>query len=156
MRPSPTRDLVVGLFVLAGILALAWLSLRVGGVSYAGPGGLEVTALFNDIGGLKRRAPVVIAGVKVGQVAAIDLDDTLRARVRLDLDPRLALPEDTFASIRTAGLLGDQFIELEPGGSDVLLASGDQIAITYDALSLESLVDRFVTGVDEDGGEALP
>ena len=148
MTPSPTRDLIVGLFVAAALAAVAWLSLGVGGSGYGEPTGFLLEAAFDDIGGLKVRAPVVISGVKVGQVKSIRLDDMLRARVELDLDPTLELPEDTFAAIRTAGLLGDQFIKLEPGGSEVLLASGETIGFTQNALALESLIDRFVTNVD--------
>ena len=148
MTPSPTRDLVVGLFVAAGLAAVAWLSLGIGGLSYRGSEGLMLEAAFDDIGGLKVRAPVVVSGVKVGQVTSIQLNDLLRARVTMRLEPGIELPEDTFAAIRTSGLLGDQFIRLEPGGSDVLLVSGDEIAFTQNALALESLIDKFVTNVD--------
>lgn len=143
----------MGLFVAAGLAAVAWLSLGVGGVRYGEGGGLVLQAAFDDIGGLKVRAPVVVSGVKVGQVTSIQLDEMLRARVTLDLERSLELPEDTFAAIRTAGLLGDQFIRLEPGGSDVLLGPGDTIAFTQNALALESLIDRFVTDLPSgDGG----
>jgi phospholipid/cholesterol/gamma-HCH transport system substrate-binding protein len=156
VTPSPLRDLIVGLFVAAGLAAVAWLSLGVGGLSYGEGGGLVLQAAFDDIGGLKVRAPVVVSGVKVGQVTAIQLDDLLRARVTVRLEEGLELPEDTFAAIRTSGLLGDQFIRLEPGGSDVMLASGEEIAFTQNALALESLIDRFVTDFDSndagDGG----
>lgn len=151
MRPSPTRDFVVGLFVLAGLGAVAYLSLQVGGLSYKGPGGLVLTAAFDQIGGLKARAPVVVSGVKVGQVTRIELaevDDVLRARVTLEVDGRLKLPVDTSAAIRTAGLLGDQFVALEPGAEDELLKSGDAIDITENAVSVEGLISKFVT----DGG----
>jgi phospholipid/cholesterol/gamma-HCH transport system substrate-binding protein len=156
VTPSPLRDLIVGLFVAAGLAAVAWLSLGVGGLSYGEGGGLVLQAAFDDIGGLKVRAPVVVSGVKVGQVTAIQLDDLLRARVTVRPEEGLELPEDTFAAIRTSGLLGDQFIRLEPGGSDVMLASGEEIAFTQNALALESLIDRFVTDFDSndagDGG----
>lgn len=150
MKPSPTRDFVVGLFVLAGLAAIAYLSIQVGGLSYKGPGGFKLEAAFDDIGGLKVRAPVVISGVKVGQVSGIVLDEGLRAVVTLDLDPSLALSEDTSASIRTSGLLGDQFVNLEPGGSDVMLASGERIAFTQSALALENLISKFVTNIGGD------
>ncbi len=153
MTPSPLRDLIVGLFVAAGLGAVGWLSLGVGGLSYGEGGGLVLEAAFDDIGGLKVRAPVVVSGVKVGQVTSIELDELLRARVTLRLDAGIELPEDTFAAIRTSGLLGDQFIRLEPGGSDVLLASGDEIGFTQNALALESLIDRFVTDFDSNDGE---
>ncbi len=150
MNPSPTRDLIVGLFVALGIGAVAWLSLGVGGVRYGDATGLSLEAAFDDIGGLKVRAPVVISGVKVGQVKSIRLDDMLRARVQIDLDRGIELPEDTFAAIRTAGLLGDQFIRLEPGGSEVMLEDGETIGFTQNALALESLIDRFVTDMGSD------
>jgi phospholipid/cholesterol/gamma-HCH transport system substrate-binding protein len=152
MQPSPIRDFVVGLFVLAGLAAIAYLSIQVGGLSYKGPGGLELVASFDEIGGLAPRAPVAISGVKVGQVASIELDPTLRARVTLDLDKSLSLPVDTTASIRTSGLLGDQFIALEPGGEEQLLKPGEEIAFTESALSIERLIGKFVhdSGIEEE------
>jgi phospholipid/cholesterol/gamma-HCH transport system substrate-binding protein len=144
MKPSPLRDLVVGSFVVAGLATLVYLSLQVGGISYEGPGGLVLYATFDEVGGLKDRAPVSIAGVTVGRVEAIGLDDSLRARVTLDVDASLKLPVDTIAGIRTSGLLGDQFVALEPGGDEKLLASGDQIGFVENALSLERLIGRLV------------
>jgi len=152
MQPSPKRDLTVGLFVLIGLAAIAYLSIRVGGVSYAGPGGFILYATFDEVGGLKPRAPVAIAGVVVGQVKRIDLDEDLRARVTLDLDPELQLTADTSAGIRTSGLLGDKFVALVPGGEDEILYSGEEIAYTESALSIERLVGKFVhdSGVQGD------
>ena len=144
MQPSATRDLIVGLFVAAGLAAIGYLSIQVGGLSYKGPGGLRLYATFDEIGGLKPRAPVEIAGVTVGQVVAIGLDPSMRARVTLDVDPSLKLPTDTSAGIRTSGLLGDQFIELEPGAEDQTLATGEEIAMTESALSIERLIGKFV------------
>jgi phospholipid/cholesterol/gamma-HCH transport system substrate-binding protein len=149
---------VVGLFVLAGLAAIAYLSIQVGGLSYKGPGGLELVASFDEIGGLAPRAPVSISGVKVGQVSRIELDPTLRARVTLDLDKSLALPVDSTASIRTAGLLGDQFISLEPGAEEQMLKSGEEIAFTESALSIERLIGKFVhdSGIENENGEKKP
>jgi phospholipid/cholesterol/gamma-HCH transport system substrate-binding protein len=137
MQPSPIRDLVVGIFVLIGLGTIGYLSVQVGGVSYKGPGGLLLYAAFDEVGGLKPRAPVSIAGVTVGQVR---------------VDRELELPVDTSAGIRTAGLLGDQFIALEPGGDEALLRSGEEIAFTESALSIERLIGRFVhdSGVSAD------
>jgi phospholipid/cholesterol/gamma-HCH transport system substrate-binding protein len=146
MRGSTTRDFIVGLFVLVGLGAVAYLSLSVGGVSYKGEGGFELVAVFDDIGGLSRRSPVKISGVKVGQVNSISLDEDLRATVSLDLDPSLELPIDSSAAIRTAGLLGDQFVSLEPGAEDELLAPGELFTYTESALSLDKLVGRLVHG----------
>lgn len=152
MSPSARREFVVGLFVLAGVAAVGWLSLGVGGLAYKGPLGLRLSATFDEIGGLRERAPVLISGVKVGQVRAITLDDEMRARVTLDLDPRLKLPVDTAAAIRTAGLLGDQFIALVPGAEEEILRAGEAIDRTESALSLEKLIGKFVTSTDDGGG----
>jgi phospholipid/cholesterol/gamma-HCH transport system substrate-binding protein len=152
MQRSATRDLVVGAFVAVGLAAIGYLSIQVGGLSYKGEGGLALYAVFEEVGGLKERAPVAIAGVTVGQVTKIELDELLRARVTLDLDAGLELPVDSSAAVRTSGVLGDQFIALEPGGEDALLRSGEEIAYTEDALSLERLIGRFVhdSGLEEE------
>ncbi|MBW1688129.1 MAG: outer membrane lipid asymmetry maintenance protein MlaD [Deltaproteobacteria bacterium] len=148
MQPSPIRDLTVGLFVLAGLAALAYLTFQVGGLSYKVPGGFELYASFDDIGGLKERAPVKLSGVKVGQVDSVALDDLLRARVKLDLAPGLELPVDSAARILTSGVLGDQFIALEPGAEEDILRPGDEIEFTESALSIERLIGKFVNDAD--------
>ncbi len=148
MTRAPLRDLLVGLFVLAGLGAIAYLSLSVGGLSARGPGGLTVFADFDEMGGLKPRAQVVISGVKVGQVASIALDDNYRARVKMDLDARLKLPIDTSASIVTSGLLGDRYVSLQLGGEPETLKPGDRIAMTESAVVLERLIGKLVYGGD--------
>jgi phospholipid/cholesterol/gamma-HCH transport system substrate-binding protein len=147
MRASPQKELWVGLFVLAGLAALAWLSFTVGGVESLRSGGLELTATFDEIGGLKKRAQVVIGGVKVGQVKSIDLADDFRARVTMDVDSRLALPADTSASILTSGVLGDQYIALEPGGDPETLRSGEPIEFTQSAVILERLIGKLIQNI---------
>lgn len=153
MQRSPTRDFLVGIFVLAGILAIGYLSISVGGLAYTGQGGLTLYAKFDQTGGLKTRAPVVISGVKVGQVTAISLADDYRARVELDVDRTLELPADTSASIVTAGLLGDRYITLQLGGEEETLRPGEEIAFTESAVILERLLGKFVhnAGVDAAG-----
>lgn len=152
MTRSPTRDLLVGLFVLAGLAAIAYLSLSVGGLSYAGPSGLIVYASFDQTGGLKLRSPVEISGVRVGQVESIDLNDTYRARVKLNLDPSLKLPVDTSASIVTSGILGDRYISLQLGAEDQTLQSGEEITFTESAVILERLVGKLIhnTNIESD------
>lgn len=144
MSRSPVRDFVVGLFVLAGLGAMAYLSINVGGLSYNGPGGLTLYASFDQTGGLKPRAPVVISGVKVGQIAKIELGKDYRARATLDLDPKLALPTDTTASIQTAGLLGDRYVALQLGGEEQMLKPGDEISFTESAVILERLIGKLM------------
>ncbi|MBX3026611.1 outer membrane lipid asymmetry maintenance protein MlaD [bacterium] len=151
MRRSPVRDLIVGCFVLAGLAAIAYLSLSVGGISYTGPTGLKISADFDEIGGLKPRAPVVISGVKVGAVESIGLADDYRARVVLNLDPALKLPIDTTASIVTSGVLGDRYVSLQPGAEDQLLASGDRIEFVESAVILERMIGKLIHNTDVGG-----
>ena len=148
MNRAPLRDLLVGCFVLAGLGAIAYLSLSVGGLSYRGAGGLPLFAKFDELGGLKPRAQVVISGVKVGQVKGIALDDTYRARVGLDLQKDLKLPVDTTASIMTSGLLGDRYISLQLGAEQETLKAGDEIAFTESAVILERLIGKLVYSSD--------
>lgn len=152
MRRSPVRDLVVGCFVLAGLAAIAYLSLSVGGLSYSGPQGLRLSADFDEIGGLKPRAPVVISGVKVGAVESIDLAADYRAHVVLNLDPRLKLPIDTSASIVTSGVLGDRYVSLQPGAEETMLKSGDRIEFVESAVILERLIGKLIHNTDVGGG----
>lgn len=144
MTRSPTRDLLVGVFVLAGLAAIAYLSLRVGGLSYAGPSGLIVYASFDQTGGLKLRSPVEISGVRVGQVESVNLSDNYRARVTLNLDPSLKLPIDSSASIVTSGILGDRYISLQLGAEEQHLKSGEEITFTESAVILERLVGKLI------------
>lgn len=148
MRRSPTRDFIVGLFVLAGLGAITYLSMTVGGLSLGGGHTLTVFANFDEIGGLKARAPVVIAGVKVGQVDSIVLDKDFRARVQLDLRGNLQLPTDTSASIMTSGLLGDKYVSLQLGGADQYLKAGDEITFTESSVILERLIGKLIHGTD--------
>jgi phospholipid/cholesterol/gamma-HCH transport system substrate-binding protein len=154
MRRSPTRDFIVGLFVLAGLAGLAYLSLSIGGVSYSGPKGFILIANFDEIGGLKPRAPVVISGVKVGEVARIDLNDDYRAKVTFNLNPTLKLPIDTIASIVTSGVLGDRYVSLQPGGEEELLTPGEQIEFVESAVILERLIGKLIHNANVGDGTA--
>jgi phospholipid/cholesterol/gamma-HCH transport system substrate-binding protein len=146
MTRNAVRDLVVGIFVLCGLGAIAYLSFQLGGSSYAGPGGLTVYAYFDEVGGLSARAPVVIGGVKVGQVVRIGLDpEDYRAKVTMDLDRTLQLPEDSSASVVTQGVLGDKLVAIEPGGAEERIPDGGTIEHTQSAVILERLIGRLVT-----------
>jgi phospholipid/cholesterol/gamma-HCH transport system substrate-binding protein len=149
------RDLVAGIFVLVGIAAVAVLAFRVGANPLLDRGGLRIYAVFDQTGGLKPRAPVEIAGVKVGQVSDIALSPDFRARVGLDLRDGLELPVDTSASIVTAGVLGDRYVSLQLGGDDRLLGAGDEISFTESAVILERLIGKLVhnAGVNNGGSQ---
>ena len=155
MNRAPVRDFIAGLFVLAGLAALAYLSISIGGFTWHNRGGLRVYADFSETGDLTVRAPVVIGGVRVGEVTAITLEKDFRARVDMDLDPALRLSMDTSAAIVTAGMLGDRYIELQPGGDDKNLKSGDKIQYTEPAMILERLIGQFIYGVTK-GSDTKP
>lgn len=140
-------DLLVGMFVLLGVAGLVFLALRAGNMSTAISMGstYQTSAEFDNIGGLKPRAAVRSAGVVVGRVASIRFDDqTYRAEVVLTMDSRYKFPKDSSAKILTAGLLGDQYIGLEPGGDVDMLAQGDRITMTQSAVVLENLIGQFL------------
>jgi phospholipid/cholesterol/gamma-HCH transport system substrate-binding protein len=147
MRESPRQELWVGAFVLVGLAAIAYLSIAIGGLRAGGPGGVPIVATFDEIGGLKNRARVVIGGVKVGQVEGVELAPDFRARVTLDVDQRLKLPSDTSASILTSGVLGDQYIALEPGAEETTLKAGDEIQFTQSAVILERLIGKLIQNI---------
>jgi phospholipid/cholesterol/gamma-HCH transport system substrate-binding protein len=141
-------ETLVGLFVLLGMGGLVFLALKAANLgSLGGSDAYTVQARFDNIGGLKPRAPVRAAGVTVGRVKSISLDaKTFQGVVTLDIDKGYAFPKDTSAKILTAGLLGDQYIGLEPGGDDKNLVAGETIAQTQSAVVLESLIGQFLTG----------
>jgi phospholipid/cholesterol/gamma-HCH transport system substrate-binding protein len=140
-------DILVGLFVLLGFGALVFLALRAGNMSSSlGLGETyQVTARFDNIGGLKPRAAVRSAGVVVGRVVSVGLDDqTFQAVVRLELDQRYKFPKDSSAKILTAGLLGEQYIGLEAGGDSAMLAPGGTLTLTQSAVVLENIIGQFL------------
>ena len=148
-----TIDLWVGIFMLLGIAALLWLSLRVGNLGEDRPSSTyAVEAKFTNIGGLKAKAPVKSAGVLVGRVSEIKFDnDKFQAVVTLTLDGRYSFPKDSSASILTSGLLGEVYIGLEPGAEDKKLVSGDKVTLTQSAVVLERLIGQFMFGKAAEG-----
>ena len=147
-------DYWVGLFVVVGFAALLFLALKAGNMSSLSfQDTYAVTAQFDNIGGLKPRAPVKSAGVVVGRVASIDFDDKqYQATVTMNLDKRYEFPRDTSAKILTSGLLGEQYIGLEAGGDDKMLAQGSKITMTQSAVVLENLIGQFLYNKAADAG----
>ena len=142
-----TLDLWVGLFVCAGIGALLILAMKVGNMTTIGIGAENYTiyANFDNIGGLKPRAPVKSAGVVVGRVATIGFDnERYNARVALSIDSRFKFPKDTTASILTTGLLGEQYVGLDAGGDAANVGSGETLKLTQSAVVLEKLISQFL------------
>ncbi|SJN13837.1 Uncharacterized ABC transporter, periplasmic component YrbD [Halomonas citrativorans] len=151
MKRSKTMEFGVGLFMLAGIVGLIFLGLRVSGLSLATSSEtFHLDANFSNIGGLKPRSRVTMAGVTVGRVESINLDTEwfdARVTLRLNNDLEGQLSEDTTAAILTSGLLGEQYIGLSVGGAPEVLEDGDTIRDTQSALVLEELIQQFVSNM---------
>jgi phospholipid/cholesterol/gamma-HCH transport system substrate-binding protein len=146
-------DLWVGLFVLVGLGALVFLALKAGNLASVSTGNAyTLTARFDNIGGLKARAPVKAAGVVVGRIEEIKFDtQTFQATVVMQMDASYKFPKDSSAKILTAGLLGEQYIGLEAGGDPQNLAPGGRIAMTQSAVVLENLISQFLFSKAADG-----
>jgi phospholipid/cholesterol/gamma-HCH transport system substrate-binding protein len=154
MRKSAI-DVWVGIFVAIGLLATLFLALKVGNMNAVSfQPTYTITARFDNIGGLKPRAPVKSAGVVVGRIADIRFDDTTyQATVTMTLERSYQFPKDSAAKILTSGLLGEQYVGLEAGGSDQMLAQGNMITQTQSAVVLENLISQFLYNKAADGGK---
>ncbi len=150
-----TLEIGVGLFLMAGLLALLLLTLRVSGLSVSGGETYKLYAYFDNIAGVTVRSKVTMAGVTVGKVTAIDLDrDSYTGRVTMEIEKRVDnLPEDSTASILTAGLLGEKYIGISVGGEEILLTDGGTIHDTQSALVLEDLIGKFLLNSVNDEGK---
>ncbi|HZV66634.1 MAG TPA: outer membrane lipid asymmetry maintenance protein MlaD [Telluria sp.] len=151
-----TIDVWVGLFVLLGLAALMFLALKAGNMSTLSFGKTyAITGKFDNIGGLKPQAPVKSAGVVVGRVGDIKFDDkSYQALVTLDLETGYKFPKDSSLKILTAGLLGEQYIGIEPGGDTNNLVAGDRISRTQSAAVLEDLINQFIYSKAADGKDS--
>ena len=151
------NDIWVGLFVLLGGLALLFLAMQSANLlTLSFQSNYRVTAQFDNIGGLKPKAALKSAGVVVGRVESITFDDkSFRARVTLAIESRYAFPKDSSLKILTAGLLGEQYIGIEPGAEEKLLANGDKLSATQSAVVLENLIGQFLYSKASEGGPAV-
>ncbi len=153
-----TLDLWVGLFVLIGAAALMFLALKVGNLSAASfSESYQIEARFQNIGGLKPRAPVKVAGVVVGRVTDISYDSQrFEALVKMAINSHYSFPRDTIGEILTSGLLGEQYVGLEPGGAEQNLKAGDTLKLTQSAVVLEKLIGQFLFSKAADGSQQNP
>lgn len=145
MRQAVTER-VVGVFVLAGMLCLAYLAISLGDLDVFRGSAYRVTALFDSVSGLKDGASVEIAGVEVGKVESIRLSDDDRADVRIRIRGGVKITADVIASVRTKGIIGDRYIRLEQGGSDKYIPAGGRIRDTTPPVDIEELIGQFIFG----------
>ena len=136
-------EISVGIFMVAGILCLVYLCVNLGGVSLLGSDTFTINAKFSSIEGLEVGASVEVAGVPVGKVKRITLDEA-QASIRMEIQKGTEITEDTIASIRTKGIIGDKFVKLSPGGSEEILGNNDYLMDTESAISLEELISKYI------------
>jgi phospholipid/cholesterol/gamma-HCH transport system substrate-binding protein len=151
-------EFIVGLFLAIGIACLAWMSIKLARKEFFARNGYEVQAVFSNGSGLRRGTPVVIAGIEIGQVESVGLED-YEAKVRLLIKQGVVLPTDTIASIKTKGLIGEKYIELNPGASDKTIKPGGVIRETQPAMDLEALIGKYIQGnlaKPDDKGQPTP
>jgi phospholipid/cholesterol/gamma-HCH transport system substrate-binding protein len=140
-------EMAVGLFVFIGILCVGYLTVKLGKMEILGKNYYFLKANFESVSGLKVGASVEMAGVPIGKVEAIALDtERLTAQVRLKIQGDVVVTDDTIASVKTSGLIGDKYIKLSPGGSDLVLKPGETIIETESALDLEELISKYIFG----------
>lgn len=144
-------EFIVGCFVLCGIGAVLYLALQIGGARLFGGDYYQLTAQFNSAAGVSEGSRIEIAGVPVGVVQRVELNEDFYAEITLELPGWLELDDDTIASIKTSGLIGDRYIRLSPGGSGIPLEPGEQIFDTESALDIESLIGKFALGGIDEG-----
>ena len=138
-------EFTVGLFLIAGIICLGYLSIKLGRMEVLGGEGYDVYALFSNSGGLKKGSSVMIAGVEVGRIKSISLDD-YQARVVMKLTEGIKIQEDAIASIKTRGLIGEKFVEITPGGAEKTVPPGGRIRETQPPIDIEQLISKYVFG----------
>ena len=143
-------ETAVGIFVLAGILCVAYLTVKLGKMELMGDNYYTLYANFTSATGLKSGANVEMAGVRIGQIEEIGLEPVMNvARVKMKIEKGIELSTDVIASVKTAGLIGDRYLSLNPGGSDEILEPGDNIEDTESALDIEDLISKYVFSSDK-------
>ena len=146
MQNTKTQDTLVGLFVASGLIALFFMAMQISNLSsFSKKNIYTISAHFENSGGLKIKSPVSVAGVRIGRVSNIILDkETYESIVEMQISSKYKLPEDTIAGIYTAGLLGEQYVSLEPGGSEEFMEANGTIDITQSAIILEEVIGQFL------------
>ena len=139
-------ELTVGFFLLLGIMSLAYISINLGKIEIFSRNAYVVYAEFEKAGGIKPKAIVEIAGVEIGTVKTVRITPDYRARLTIEIDKNIKLQEDAIASIKTKGLIGEQYVQISPGGSDKMIQNGGRIRETESAIDIEELISKYVFG----------
>ena len=144
MQSYKRIEITVGVFVLLGLLSIGWMAVKLGQVGGLGETGYNLTAVFDDVGGVRNGSDIMMAGVVIGRVADVRLQDNRKAVTVLHINEGVRIAEDAFASVRTKGIIGDRYIRITQGMEDSYLAEGDEIEETESALNIEDLVSKYI------------
>ncbi len=144
MQSYRRAEISVGVFVFVGLLAIAWMAIRIGQVGGLGESGYELHAVFDDVGGIRRGGDVMMAGVVIGRVDAVRLKDSDKAELLLRIHNDVKITTDAFASIRTKGIIGDRYVRITQGMEEDYLQPGDEIEETESAINIEDLISKYI------------
>jgi len=144
MQAYKRIEITVGVFVFLGFLAMAWTAIKIGQVGGLGETGYNLTATFNDVGGVRHGSDIMLAGVVIGRVDDVHLKNNEKATLSLHINEGVEITEDAFASVRTKGIIGDRYIRISQGMETTMLVAGDEIAETESAINLEDLISKYI------------
>jgi len=137
-------EVIVGIFVLVGVLSMSWMAVKLGQIGGMGSSGYTLKATFSDAGGLRVGADVMMAGVSIGRLSSIALNDDSEAVVTLEIQNGIQLSTDAMAAVRTKGIIGERYVRMSQGADDEVLASGDEIEETESAINIEDLISKYI------------
>jgi len=137
-------ELIVGIFVLVGIMSITWLAVKLGGIGGVGTKGYEVVAIFDDAGGVRSGSDVLLAGVIIGKVTSVTLKDNEEALMILNINPEVNIASDSSVSIRTKGLIGEKFVRVNQGIEEDYLTDGDEFDDTESPINLEDMIGKYI------------
>jgi len=143
-------EMIVGAFVLVGIISISWMAVKLGQIGGLGASGYAVEAVFDDAGGMRSGSDVMMAGVVIGRVGNVVINEDSDAKLTLMIDDEIALTSDAIASVRTKGIIGERYIRISQGGDDEMLQAGDEIEETESAINIEDLVSKYIFSSSEE------
>jgi phospholipid/cholesterol/gamma-HCH transport system substrate-binding protein len=143
-------EMIVGAFVLAGIISISWMAVKLGQIGGIGASGYALEAVFTDAGGMRSGSDVMMAGVVIGRVGDVAVNDDSEAKLTLLIDDGIPVTSDAIASVRTKGIIGERYVRITQGGDDEILKAGDEIEETESAINIEDLVSKYIFSSGEE------
>ncbi|MBL1352826.1 MAG: outer membrane lipid asymmetry maintenance protein MlaD [Zetaproteobacteria bacterium] len=137
-------EIIVGIFVLVGVLSMSWMAIKLGQIGGMGSSGYTLSATFDDAGGLRVGADVMMAGVSIGRLSSVALNDDSEAVIHMEIQNDVHLSTDAIAAVRTKGIIGERYVRMSQGADDAMLASGDEIEETESAINIEDLISKYI------------